>query len=518
MAGMQIWDPCVCQSLTVFLPLVFWLLAGTVKTDASTLEECFKGPEYEELLDIAKKGLSSTTHLNRKHIVIVGAGVAGLSAAKVLQDAGHRVTVLEADSRVGGRVRTHRDPEGWYADLGPMRLPESHRIVREYIGQFGLKLRPFIPSDEDNFYLFNNIKHVYKDVMKNPNLFGFNLTSEEEGKSIDDLYNPLFYKVVKKAKGICSEILDEFDSSSKQSFLVDEGHLSAGAIEMLGNYLNDNGNFYISIIESGQNLLKSRLDEIIGGFDLLPLAFARQLKNIIKLNTTVVKVKQGKKMMDVQYRRNKSSDLTSLSADYVIITSTSKATRLIDFSPPLSNEKSNALCFVHYASATKIFLSCNERFWEKDGIVGGRSSTDRPSRYIYYPSHNFTNGRGVLLASYTIEDDSLFFTSLTDEKCIDVVLEDLSIIHGISKEELRKLCPKSVVKKWSLDPYSMGAFVYFTPYQFRDMYEDLSEPEGRIFFAGEHTLFPHGWIDTAIKSGLRAARDVHKLSIMPIHN
>lgn len=70
------------------------------------------------------------------------------------------------------------------------------------------------------------------------------------------------------------------------------------------------------------------------------------------------------------------------------------------------------------------------------------------------------------------------------------------------------MCPSSVIEHWSLDPLVMGAFSEFTPNQLEDYLQHLFQPEGRIHFAGEHTCLPHAWIDTAIKSGLRAARNI----------
>lgn len=219
-------------------------------------------------------------------------------------------------------------------------------------------------------------------------------------------------------------------------------------------------------------------------------------------------MRDGSKV-EVLYRTDgPTSALHNLTADYAIITASAKATRLIAFQPPLSRNKTHALHSVHYTSATKVVLVCNERFWEQDGIQGGYSITDRPSRYIYYPSHSLPGGKGALLASFTVGDDSSFFTGLKPNEVVDVVLDDLAAVHHIPKEELKRMCPESSIKHWSLDPLTIGAFAEFTPYQFVDYSKQLFQPEGRIYFAGEHTALPHSWMDTSIKSGIRASSNI----------
>ena len=82
-------------------------------------------------------------------MVVVGAGLARLTAAYELVQAGHDVTVLEAQTRAGGRVLTLRAPfgEGLYADAGATRIPDNHEWTLKYAQMFGLPLEPFQLAD-----------------------------------------------------------------------------------------------------------------------------------------------------------------------------------------------------------------------------------------------------------------------------------------------------------------------------------------------------------------------------------
>ncbi|KFV44063.1 L-amino-acid oxidase, partial [Gavia stellata] len=489
------------------------LLVGllSAKRFSSFPEYCLHDKDYEELLKIVKHGLERATH--PANVVIVGAGISGLTAAKLLRDAGHTVTILETSNQVGGRIRTYR-PEGqdWYVELGPMRLPGKHRLVREFIKQFHLKLNPFIQTDDNAWYFLNGTRTRAEEVNRNPNILNYTVKPLERGKSASQLYREAINKAyVAFQTTDCKKYLAKYDSYSTKEYLIKEGNLSRGAVQMIGDLLNEDSGFYLSFLASLWDFdvfSDESFDEITGGFDQLPKAFHKALSNVIHFNCTVEKIMtKGNKVHVFYHAPNTLAQ--NVTADYVLVTSTAKATRHIQFLPPLSPLKTHALRSIHYASASKIVLACTNKFWEKDGIRGGQSITDRPSRFIYYPSHNFSSGVGVILASYTWNDDAEFFLPLTDEKCLDVVFQDLADIHQVSKKYLQSTCNQYVIQKWQLDKYSLGAFAAFTPYQFVDYSQALFEHEGRVHFAGEHTAQPHAWIDTSMKSAIRAASNIH---------
>ncbi|KAK1890558.1 L-amino-acid oxidase [Dissostichus eleginoides] len=363
-------------------------------------------------------------------------------------------------------------------------------------------------EDMSTFILVNGQLKNTSAVKADPNILKYNVWKNETGKSANDLLQRALQRVKDdvKAHG-CKAALHKYDQYSLQDYLNGED-VSPEAIRMIGDLLNQESLMNLALTEVIylQNDVNNTIKyyEVTNGTDLLTTAFQNVLKDHVPilLNSKVKRIRQSDRGVIVSYQTDRELPLTDLHADVVLVTTTAKAALFMDFDPPLSIKKIEVLRGVHYGSSTKIILTFKEKFWLEDGIRGGKSITDGPSRFIYYPSHSFPNNKiGVLLASYTWAEDSLLFLG-------ELALRDLERIHG---NKVWSLCTGVVVKKWSTDPHSLGAFALFTPYQHSKYYsKELFRSEGRVHFAGEHTAFPHAWIETAMKSAIRAATNINK--------
>lgn len=162
-----------------------------------------------------------------------------------------------------------------------------------------------------------------------------------------------------------------------------------------------------------------------------------------------------------------------------------------------------------HGTCLKIGIEFTSRFWEREGLFGGKTVTDLPIRSTYYPSHGLgTPGRAALLASYTWEDDALPWDSITQEERIYFALKNLATIHG---DQIYREFVTGTSYSWAQDPFACGALALFKPGQRAALHPYTATPEGRVHFAGEHTTLTHGWIQGAIESGIRVAFAVNDL-------
>ena len=173
-----------------------------------------------------------------------------------------------------------------------------------------------------------------------------------------------------------------------------------------------------------------------------------------------------------------------------------------------SHDKERAIRQLNYHASTKILLQVRDRFWEhEDGIVGGGATvTDLPVRRLNYPPDDPSTRRGVLLASYTWGQDALQWGAMDEETRIEEALDDVEQIHPRIRQEFEIGASHASYS----DRWARGAFALFAPEQQTQLQSAILQAEGRVYFAGEHCSLYHAWIQGALESGIRAAREINE--------
>ena len=461
--------------------------------------------------------LRSRSSVRDRHVLIVGAGAAGLCAAVELEKLGCRVTLLEADpTHIGGRVRTLRFGHDRYAEAGAMRIPSDHFITRHYISETGLELRKFVFTNDNAYFHIRGHRARVSEKQALQALFA--LTAEEQSLGDDGIWKKVVLDLLDSMSDVekadlyaatpLTDCVRALDAKSLWKMLAHS--VSSEAVQMIGSLWNLETSLHISFTEhlreEHELTWVNGFDEVVGGTDRLMTELAKKLSTRILTSHEVVAIEQSAKGVSVHAITPDGTKC--FEGDWLICTLPLGVLSRVSVTPAFSQRKRDAIRRIHYDDSTKVLALTKNRFWElHDGIYGGGSTSDGLLGSTWYPSDNLvkdpavSESPSVLLASYTWGQQARRMAIRSTWEQSDV---ELAKLHD-SLNSQPDLIERLVAWPWSEHKWSSGAYAFFRPGEHTELYHALIEPEGRVVLAGEHASLTHSWIQGAFESAIRAS-------------
>ena len=457
-------------------------------------------------------------------IVILGAGIAGLTAGYELRKAGYDVTILEARDRVGGRNWTIRRgtrvkledgteqlctfDDGLYFNAGPARIPSHHQAVLGYCRAFGVELQVEVNSNRSALLFNEQVNHGQPLQQRQVINDTRGHVSELLAKAIER--GALDQEMTASDKERVVEFLRVYGDLSPDLFYRGSTRSGYRALPGAGD---DEGvprdsidlrllldeNLWTGVLFEDIFVMQATMLQPVGGMDRIPAAFAKRLHSQIRLGAQVSEIRKLPDGVRIVY--HSAGQLTAITAAYAIVTIPLPVLAQIknDFSPPFRQAIANTM----YDNAVKLAWQ-SPRFWETEAhIYGGISFVNSETRLVWYPSDSFQNPNGILLGCYNTGDDAkkVGRLPLADQSARSrIAVNDLHPGHGA---EL--LHPVAV--SWQNVPFSRGPWVHWPEGPTAD-YKLLNQPDDRIYLAGEHLSHINGWQEGAMLSAHRVVREI----------
>jgi monoamine oxidase len=188
----------------------------------------------------------------------------------------------------------------------------------------------------------------------------------------------------------------------------------------------------------------------------------------------------------------------TMTGDYLICAVPFGVIRKIEISPPLSSKKMKAIAETTYASITRAFIQTSDRPWVDKGL-NGFGITDDPME-VWQPAFN-QPARGGILMAYARGKYSERLTGMPEGERVDHVMSQMERLFPGARASFES----SATKCWDLDEWARGAWA---DTNWGKLYK-IFRPEGRIHFAGDHLSTASSWMQGALESGNRVAREVN---------
>ena len=469
-----------------------------------------------------------------RRVVILGAGIAGLTASHELTKAGFECVVLEAQHRPGGRCWTLRGADTveeidnvqvvrWdrsddlYFDPGPARLPHHHKAILGYCKELGVPLQPIINDNRNAL--------VQDDAT-------FDGVPVRMRRVVNDLRGHLAELTAKAInQGALNETLNATDKDSLLALVRRFGALGtdysyggsarAGFAEPPGAGLRSGRlneplalkamitrPFWNDVASFGERFEHAgTMLQPVGGMDQIALAFAKTLGERIRYNKVVTQMRRlGEARARVVYRDRLTGAEAALEAEDVLVTLPLSV--LAGIPSDLSPRHRNAIGAATYLPAAKVAFEAKRRFWEEDDqIYGGISWTTQDITQLWYPSTGIHSDKGIVVGAYIWSTDiGDAFAKLSPSERLELALKQGEKLHASYRSDTRN----GVSVAWGQMPFSKGAWCEWEPDDRRTVYPVLLEPDGPFVLAGEHLSNLPGWLEGGVLAAHEALQLIAK--------
>ncbi|KAM9803028.1 amine oxidase [flavin-containing] [Syngnathus typhle] len=448
---------------------------------------------------------------NTYDVVVIGGGISGLSAAKLLLESGLSPVVLEARDRVGGRTFTARNKETKWVDLGGAYIgPTQNRILR-LAKQYGVKTYKVNEQEKLAHYVegktytykgffpptWNPLIHLdFNNLFRTFDAMGKEIPREAPWKAphAEEWDHMSMQQLIEK---ICwTSATRRFATLFVNVNVTSEPH-EVSALWFLWYIKQAGGTMRIFSTTNGGQERK-----FLGGSGQISECMARELGDRVKLQSPVYRIDQSGDMVLVE-----TTDKQTYMAKYVIVATPPVLNLKMHFNPELPPLRNQLISRVPMGSVIKCMVYYKENFWRKKGFCGSMVIEEEGAPIGLTLDDTKPDGSVPAIMGFILARKCRRFCGLTKEERFKMICESFSKVLG-TEEALHAIHYEE--KNWCEEEYSGGCYTaYFPPGILTQFGRVLREPVGRLYFAGTETATEwSGYMEGAVQAGERAAREI----------
>jgi monoamine oxidase len=449
-------------------------------------------------------------------VVVVGGGLAGLTAAYRLKQSGVNAQLYEASDRLGGRCWTRRGDfaEGQIAERGGELIDQGHTEIRKLAQELGLTLDNLLAAEvngTDAFHYFDGVPYTYEEATNDLKQIWQQIHKDVSVASYPTLYN------------LSTERGRELDAMSIAQWI--QAYVPGGLKSKLGQLLDvaynieygaetnvqSSLNMLYLLGYSGQGQLRifgpsNEKYHVRGGNDQIPARLAAELKGQIAKERALTSIRRN---ADGSYRLVFESGLSTetVTADHVVLALPFSILRTLDYSGAgFSSLKSTAIEQMGMGTNSKLHVQFDRRLWNTLGC-NGETYADTGYQNTWEVTRAQPGSSGILV-DYTGGKIGASFgpaNGTPTERAKKFLKQIEPVLPGIGAQ----WNGRATIDFWTGYQWTKGSYSYWKVGQYTKFAGAEREAEGNCHFAGEHTSIDfQGYLNGAVESGERAAGEI----------